>query len=143
MRCFFTLLAIIITTTLPASAQMSGDEALIRIMLAAQVTEWNRGNIDGYMSGYWESDSMVFIGKSGPTYGYKATLDRYRKVYPDTAHMGKLTSTVLRVRVLSPEWAYATGKWELQRMAGNLSGHYTLLLRRMAGVWIIVEDHSS
>ncbi len=119
------------------------DEGVIRAILANQTAQWNRGNIDGYMVGYWQSDSLVFIGKSGPTYGYNATLARYKKAYPDAARMGQLTSTILSVRSLSPEWAYVTGSWALKRVAGDVSGYYTLLLRKIAGEWVIVEDHSS
>jgi ketosteroid isomerase-like protein len=127
----------------PVFAQAGGDESAIRSMLAKQVVQWNRGNVAGYMVGYWEHDSLVFIGKNGPTYGYRATLERYRKAYPDAAHMGQLTSTVLRLRMLSPEWAYVTGRWQLKRPAGDLGGYYTLLLRKIRGEWLIVEDHSS
>ncbi|MBS1616676.1 MAG: nuclear transport factor 2 family protein [Bacteroidetes bacterium] len=127
----------------PARAQHSGDEAAIRELLSRQVSEWNRGNVAGYMQGYWESDSLVFIGKSGPTYGYQATLARYQKSYPDAAHMGQLTASPLRIRLLAQDWAYVTGRWQLKRVAGNLSGYYTLLLRKLAGHWVIVEDHSS
>jgi ketosteroid isomerase-like protein len=126
-----------------AFSQERNDEQLIRNMLAAQVLEWNRGNIAGYMHGYWESDSLVFIGRNGPTYGFDSTLARYRRSYPDTAQMGKLSSTILRIRMLSPEYAYVTGRWHLRRTAGDLKGHYTLLLRRIDEEWVIIEDHSS
>jgi ketosteroid isomerase-like protein len=126
-----------------ASAQGAPDEAAICSLLSRQVTEWNRGNIAGYLVGYWENDSLVFIGKNGPTYGYSATLERYKKAYPDAARMGQLTSAVLRVRLLSPEWAYVTGRWQLARKVGDIAGYYTLLLRKMNGEWVIVEDHSS
>lgn len=124
-------------------AQAGHQEGLIQVMLQAQAAEWNRGNIEGYLVGYWRSDSLVFLGKSGPTYGYKATLERYRKAYPDTAAMGKLTTTILKIRMLSPEYAYVTGRWELARTAGDLSGYYTLLLRKIGSEWLIIEDHSS
>ena len=138
------ILLVYILLALPCISYSKGnDDQAIRRLLAAQVVQWNAGNIAGYLHGYWEADSLVFIGKSGPTYGYKATLDRYRKAYPDTDHMGQLTSTVLRIRLLSKEWAYVTGKWELKRKAGDISGYYTLLLRKIKGQWAIVEDHSS
>lgn len=125
-----------------AVAQHS-DEQLIRSMLARQVTEWNKGNVAGFMIGYWESDSLVFIGKNGPTYGYQQTLERYRKSYPDGAAMGKLTSTLISLKRLSQDYFFAVGKWQLERKAGNLSGSYTLLLRKTDGQWVIVCDHSS
>ncbi len=137
------LILFVLAALKPARAQESRDEGLIRVMLQAQADQWNQGNIDGYLVGYWPSDSLVFLGKSGPTYGYRATLERYRKAYPDTAAMGRLTTTVLKIRMLSPEYAYVTGRWELSRSLGDLSGYYTLLLRRIGGEWLIIEDHSS
>lgn len=137
------LLTAVMLFWISAPAQTSADEAKIHALLANQVVQWNRGNIEGYMIGYWESDSLVFIGKSGPTYGYRATLERYKKAYPNTDSMGKLISTVLRVRMLSPEWVYVTGRWELKRKTRDLAGYYTLLLRKLNGEWVIVEDHSS
>ena len=119
------------------------DEEKIRKMLADQVTEWNRGNIAGYMKGYWEHDSLVFIGKNGPTYGYKQTLARYQRSYPDPEAMGQLTSTVLTMKKLCGDYYFVTGRWFLQRKAGDLAGSYTLLIRRIGGEWVIINDHSS
>jgi ketosteroid isomerase-like protein len=142
MRAIFVAL-LLLSAMIPARAQEGRDEGLIRVMLQAQAAEWNRGNIEGYLVGYWQSDSLVFLGKSGPTYGYKATLERYKKSYPDAASMGQLTTTILKIRLLSPDYAYVTGRWDLVRTAGNLSGYYTLLLRKTGSEWIIIEDHSS
>lgn len=142
MRYLALLIALLAVQSV-VLAQPSVEETKIRILLANQVTQWNRGNIDGYMVGYWEHDSLVFIGKNGPTYGYQATLDRYKKAYPDLARMGTLTSTVINLRLLSPEWAYVTGQWQLKRTVGDAGGYYTLLLRKINGEWVIVEDHTS
>ncbi|MBZ0100187.1 MAG: DUF4440 domain-containing protein, partial [Taibaiella sp.] len=67
-------------------------------MLHKQADEWNRGDIDGYMQGYWNSDSLVFIGSKGPVYGYKPTLERYKTSYPDKEKMGKLDFSDLSFR---------------------------------------------
>ena len=112
-------------------------------MLAAQVTEWNKGNIEGYMHGYWENDSLLFIGSKGPRYGYEVTLKRYKEAYPDAEHMGKLTSTVTRMQRLSARYYFIVGRWELKRSVGDLSGSYTLLLHKVGRKWVIVADHSS
>lgn len=115
----------------------------IKKMLSTQVIEWNKGNIDGYMHGYWENDSLLFIGSKGPRYGYDVTLKRYKEAYPDTAHMGKLTSTITRIEKLSGSYYFIVGKWALQRSVGDVSGSYTLLLRKIKRKWVIVADHSS
>lgn len=119
------------------------DETAIRTMLGAQVAEWNKGNIEGYMKGYWESDSLVFIGKNGPTYGFGQTLGRYKRSYPDKDGMGQLTSAILSVKKLSDDYYFVVGKWDLERKAGNLNGSYTLLLKKINGEWTIIVDHSS
>jgi len=119
------------------------DEQAIAALLQAQVEQWNKGNIDGYMHGYWENDSLLFIGSKGPRYGYDVTLKRYKEAYPDTAHMGKLVSTVTRMQRLSHNYYFIVGKWELKRSVGDLSGSYTLLFRKIKRRWVIVADHSS
>lgn len=134
--CLFLLLSF-------AAFCQSKDEQTIRRLLSAQVDEWNNGNISGYMRGYWENDSLVFIGKNGPNYGYGNTLARYQKAYPDEAHMGKLTSTILSIKKLSPDYYFIIGKWQLNRTAGDVGGSYTLLLHKIKGQWVIIVDHSS
>ena len=119
------------------------DESLIREMLANQVKQWNKGSVEGYMSGYWDNDSMLFIGSKGPRYGYQNTLERYKEAYPDKDHMGRLTSTITRLEQLSKEYYFVVGTWALQRKAGDVSGSYTLLIRKIGGQWVIVCDHSS
>ena len=136
-------LLFVVLVLVSASAFAQNDEVTIRKMLQAQVDQWNKGNIEGYMYGYWESDSLLFIGKSGPKYGYEQTLANYRKSYPDAAAMGKLNSEVISLKKLSPEYYFAVGKWELEREAGNLAGSWTLLIRKIKGKWVIVSDHSS
>ena len=119
------------------------DETEVRNVLAQQNQAWNRGDIDAFMIGYWENDSLMFIGKSGVTYGYKNTLTNYKKNYPDTAAMGKLTFTLIQLKQLSPEFFHVTGKYYLTRTIGDASGHFTLVFRKLNGKWVIISDHSS
>ncbi len=119
------------------------DETAVRNVLDRQNKAWNGGDIDAFMVGYWESDSLMFIGKSGVTYGYKNTLANYKKNYPDTATMGKLTFTLIQVKQLSPEYFHVTGKYYLTRTIGDASGHFTLMFRKISGKWVIISDHSS
>lgn len=120
-----------------------GDEQAIRQLLDDQTEAWNRGDIESFMKTYWESDSLMFIGKSGITYGWTNTLNNYKKNYPDTTAMGKLSFNILSVKRLSFQYFHVVGKWRLQRSIGDLSGHYTLLLKKIKGRWVIITDHSS
>jgi hypothetical protein len=123
-------------------AQSKTEQKIINI-LKTQDAEWNKGNIDGFMQTYWNSDSLMFIGKSGVTYGWKNTLNNYKKGYPDTSAMGKLDFTLIDIKKLSRKYYHVVGKWHLTRSIGNLQGHFTLLLKKIKGKWLIITDHSS
>lgn len=130
--------------TLPPDIQaQSRAERTIRSILDQQTTAWNRGDLEAFMKGYWKSDSLMYIGKSGVTYGYDRTLDSYRRNYGDTARMGKLKFDLVQVKRLSHRYYYVVGKWSLKRSAGDVGGHYTLLIKKINGAWVIVSDHSS
>ena len=120
----------------------SEDETAIRNAMNEQLTAWNNGNIDAFMQTYWKSDSVLFVSNP-PTYGWQSTLDRYKKYYPDTATMGKLSFDLLELKPLSPEYYFVMGKWHLKRTAGDVGGIFTLLFRKINGKWLIVVDHSS
>jgi ketosteroid isomerase-like protein len=140
MKIMLLLLSVFISI---AAHSQSKDEKVIRQMLDAQSTAWNRGDIEGFMKGYWKNDSLMFIGKSGITYGWSNTLNNYKINYPDAAAMGKLSFTIISVKNLSPEYFHVIGKWQLQRSADNPEGYFTLLFRKIKGQWFIIADHSS
>ncbi len=119
-----------------------GGEAIDRIM-AAQETAWNTGDLDAFMSGYWESDSLTFVGSKGLTKGYAPVLANYKKSYPNQAAMGKLAFDVLSKEPLGDKAYQVLGKWTLFRTEDTLSGHYTLLWKYLNKEWVIVTDHSS
>jgi ketosteroid isomerase-like protein len=137
-----TFLSILLAVTLVCTAQ-SKDEKTIRNLLAEQTAAWNRGDIESFMKGYWVNDSLMFIGKSGITYGWTNTLNNYKKGYPDTAAMGQLAFTLIKVEKISRKYFQVVGKWFLKRSIGDVGGHYTLLLRKINRKWVIVADHSS
>src|SRR4051812_45252949 len=110
MRSFLLSLLLICSSMIHAQ---SHDEAAIRELMDKQSLAWNNGDIAGFMEGYWKSDSLTFIGSRGVTHGWTATLNNYKKGYPDTASMGKLTFTLLNLKRLSNKYYYVIGKWFL------------------------------
>ena len=140
MRKIFFITFLLITGSLSAQSK---NETAIRKILAEQTAAWNRGDIKKFMTGYWENDSLMFIGKSGVTYGWTNTLNNYKKSYPDTTAMGKLSFNIISVKRLSKKYYHVVGKWFLKRSIGDLSGHYTLLFQKVNGNWVIIADHSS
>ena len=125
-----------------ASAQ-SKDEIEIRNILHRQSIAWSDGDIEKFMQPYWHNDSLMFIGKTGITYGWQKTLANYKRNYPDAAAMGKLDFTILQTKKLSVLYYFVVGKWHLKRTAGDLNGYFTLLFKKIKNTWMIVSDHSS
>lgn len=140
MKIFFISLFVLFFA---ACAAQSKDESTIRKLLTHQTESWNRGDIESFMTTYWKSDSLMFIGKNGVTYGWTNTLNNYRKNYPNAAAMGRLSFDIISVAPISPEYFHVVGKWHLERTIGDVSGHYTLLLKKINGQWLIIADHSS
>ncbi|MAY84398.1 MAG: DUF4440 domain-containing protein [Flavobacteriales bacterium] len=112
-------------------------------LMNAQSDYWNDGNIEGFMEYYWKSDSLLFIGGSGPQYGWQNTLDRYKSAYPNREIMGQLHFEMLTFKELSNDAALISGKWHLDRVKGDAGGYYSLLWKRIDGNWKIVYDHTS
>ena len=133
------LIFILVISTIAQST----DEQSIRTILAQQTLPWNNGNQEAFMKGYWQSDSLMFIGKSGITYGWQKTLDNYKKNYPDTASMGKLNFDLLSVKPVAENYFFVVGKWHLTRSIGDVGGVFTLLFRKVKNQWVIIADHSS
>ncbi|WP_457269373.1 YybH family protein [Pedobacter sp. UYEF25] len=115
----------------------------ILTVLHTQQTAWNNGDIERFMKGYLKSDSLLFIGSNGPTYGWQTTLDNYKKSYPDKAAMGKLTFDIKKVTVLAGDAAFVMGSWSLKRATDNPHGFFTLLFKKKDGQWKIAVDHTS
>jgi len=124
------------------SLHAQDKQAILKVM-ADQTTAWNNGDIDGFMQGYWKSDSLLFIGKTAPVHGWQSTLERYKKTYPGKAGMGTLTFTIIKVNVLDTNNAFMLGGWHLQREKDAPGGYFTLWFRKINGEWKIVVDHTS
>lgn len=140
MKKYFTL---IILCYCQLSFGQNKDVVEIQNILSNQIKSWNKGNLESFMSGYLESDSLVFIGKTGPTYGYANTLANYKKGYPDTSYMGKLNFDIISIKALETKHYFVIGKWHLTRTVGNIDGVFTLLIRKTKNGWKIIADHSS
>lgn len=144
-----SLFLLFLFAAVPVLAQTARDRETILAILDRQTKAWNAGDIPGFMRGYWESDSLLYIGKSGVRKGYQTTLENYRKNYPDRAAMGTLRFTILKVDFPASGVAFVVGRWHLTRSGGSrpekgdVGGHYTLLWKKIRGEWVIVADHSS
>ncbi len=126
-----------------AKTQSRGAEGEIEKVLTTQAAAWNKGDIDGYMEGYWKSDSLLFTSGGNIRRGWKETLEKYRHAYPNRAAMGTLKFSRLEITLLSADAAWVFGRWELRRSPDNPHGVFTLILRKFPSGWKITHDHTS
>ncbi len=132
--------------TAVAADPAPGAEAkeAIRRVLDRQVAAWNKGDLEGFMDGYWKSPDLTFFSGKTREHGWQATLDRYRKRYQgEGQEMGRLTFDELRIDTLGPDAAFVRGRWQLERKADRPGGLFTLVFRKLPEGWRIVHDHTS
>ena len=126
-----------------AFAQNANDKQSILNLLEKQRADWNKGDVEAFMQGYEKSDSLLFVGKNGPTYGWQKTLDNYKKRDPDKSAMGFLVFGIKKVDFLKPDLAFVLGSWNVKREKDELKGYFTLLIKKIECVWKVVAVHSS
>lgn len=114
----------------------------IKRVMKQQEIDWNNGDIDGFMEGYWKSDSLKFIGSRGINRGWQATLDSYKKGYPDKETMGKLQFEIIQLEALSPSVCHMIGRYTLIRKEDKPTGIFTLVWKLIDGKWVIVIDQT-
>jgi len=115
----------------------------IKSVLSKQLICWNKGDIEGFMLGYWQSDSLEFTSGSEMTKGWEKTLERYKKAYPNQESMGTLQFEIGEVTFITITSATLSGKWELIRKSDNPKGSFLLTFNKIEGQWFIIKDYTT
>jgi len=117
----------------------------IAAMLTRSAADWNRGDLSGFMSDYAKDSLTSYMSNGHVQYGWQALYDRYQTNYfaPGKSR-DSLSFDDLRVRVLTPDFAYATARFKLSRRDSTVaSGPFTLVLQKQGDRWRILHDHTS
>jgi ketosteroid isomerase-like protein len=127
-----------------AVAAPADEEKAIRAVLGDQQTAWNKGDLDGFMAGYWKDDKLFYISGASSVQGWKALKQRYEKSYRGEGNeMGKLNFSELNVEMLAADAAVARGKWSVVMKKETVGGWFTLVFRKFPDGWKITHDHTS
>lgn len=143
------IILLFLTALAAGTAFGQSEKAKAKIMseiekvINEQVAAWNKGDIDGFMEGYWKSDEMRFVSGNSVTMGWQSALDRYKRSYDTREKMGTLTFSDPVVVVLDKNNAYVFGRWTLTRTEDSPTGLFTLVFRRTNDGWRIIHDHTS
>ncbi len=128
---------------LPKPGKQDKEIAAVRAVLETQQAAWNRGDVEGFMEGYAQEDSITFVSGDTVTRGWQTVLDRYKKNYDSRAKMGTLTFSELEFKPLSEFYIMVVGRFQLARDGDQPHGRFTLVFRRTVSGWRIVHDHTS
>lgn len=121
----------------------SKQEKEIRAVLALQQEAWNKSDLNGFMSHYWQNDSLQFVSKKGIKKGWQTVYDGYQKNYAAKNEMGVLSFQIFSVDACSKKDAIVVGSWKVQNTAGMSEGYFTLWFKKIKNKWLIVLDHTS
>ena len=136
-------LSLIVILLIPLGA-MADDSANVRAVLDTQVACWNKGDLDGFMKTYWNSDDLTFYSGGTVTKGWKPVMERYQKRYKaEGKEMGTLAFSGIDVVMVGEANAIVRGKWKLVLSKETDEGLYTLHLKKLPEGWRIVHDHTS
>jgi beta-aspartyl-peptidase (threonine type) len=140
----YSVALVLLCSVLAWSAPPTSTET-IRHVIEEQQQAWNRGDLEGFMAGYWNSPDLTFFSGAHETQGWQAALDRYKKSYQGDGHeMGKLEFANLRIEMLGSDAAFVRGEFHLTMSDGKTPhGLFTLIFRKFPEGWKIVHDHSA
>ena len=135
-----TLLASCSTSKTLTNDQKRSAATKIERVMYQQQTDWNDGDLEAFMFGYWNSPELRFVSNSKVTKGWKQTLENYKRGYPTKAAMGELTFNIQDIDILSAKSAIMLGKFTLKYPNDSVSGMFTLTWKKIDGFWKIVSD---
>jgi ketosteroid isomerase-like protein len=137
----------IVLMALPGRGRADEEDAVksVRAVLDRQVADWNKGDLDGFLAGYWNSPKVVFQSGGQRYDGWEAMRDRYKRRYQAEGRaMGQLVFSGLDVEPLGSEAVLARGRWQLTMPDGTKPGGlFTVIFRKFPEGWKIVHDHTS
>jgi beta-aspartyl-peptidase (threonine type) len=144
IRSLDLILAVIWLAPNPAHGEDSKAATEIRAVLDAQVAAWNKGDLAGFMDGYWNSKELTFYSGKDKRQGWEETFERYKKRYQgEGKEMGQLTFSELDIKPLTDDYAVVKGRFHVEMKKEKLDGIFTLIMRKTDKGWKIIHDHTS
>lgn len=142
MKYLFLILTLSLTLISCSTSNQETDKTSIINIMKAQEKAWSNHDLEGFMEGYWKSDSLKFYGSKGLTYGWKQTLANYKKGYPTKDHSGTLNFKINDITPISEDAYYVMGEYHLTRPVGDANGVFMIIFKKINGEWKIVADTS-
>ena len=104
---------------------------------------WNRGDLDGYLAGYLDSERTRWISGGTAIQGKAAIAAALKARYASPEAMGQLQITHLDIDILSDAHAMVFGQACHTLGTKVRALVFTVHLTRVGGQWLMVTDHTS
>lgn len=141
-KSVYSILCLLFCLATGFSQNIEKDKAAILAVMNAQEKAWSAHDMEGFMEGYWKSDSLKFYGSSGLTYGWDQTLANYKRGYPTKNESGTLSFKINDISPAEKNAYWVMGEYYLKRNAGDANGIFMIIFRKIEGAWKIVADMS-
>ncbi len=142
MKALLSIFVLLFLSSCSQTASSESDLAAIRTILEEQQAAWSNHDLEGFMQGYWKSDSLTYYSRGKVSQGWQATLDKYKKGYPTPAETGNLKFKIAKIEEINKDAYWVMGEYHLTRQAGDTNGTFMIVFKRINGEWKIVADSS-
>ncbi len=142
MKAILSALMIVSLFACTDNTSNDNDLAAIQKILAEQQTAWSNHDLEGFMQGYWKSDSLTYFSRGIISKGWQTTLEKYKKGYPTPADSGELNFKIASINKISADAYWVMGEYFLSREVGDANGTFMIIFKRINGEWKIVADSS-
>ncbi|HEY8105008.1 MAG TPA: nuclear transport factor 2 family protein [Gemmatimonadales bacterium] len=128
-------------------APPTDDPALagrLTAQLLRSADDWNRGDLEGFMSDYARDSTTSFVEGGHVRRGWDYIHSRYAPRFGPGAQRDSLRFEEVAVRSLGTDHALLTARFVLFRGGQtSASGPFSLILERQTAGWKILHDHTS
>ena len=136
----FSVIIIIFLSSCVHKSNSLQDKEEIMAVLNQQQKDWSNNDLEAFMDGYWKSDSLHFYSGAKLKSGWLTTLNSYKKNYSDPTYSGTLEFKIAKISPISKDSYYVMGEYILTREAGNATGTFMIIFKRIDAEWKIIAD---
>lgn len=131
----------------PAEQRATDRRELVRTFTAQldrSASDWNRGDLDGFMADYAGDSLTGFVAEGRVQRGYDWIREHYAPLFREGATRDSLRFENVEARLLGADHALLNARYVLYRGgAPTSSGPFTLVMQRQPDGWKILHDHTS
>ena len=116
-------------------------------VLVKMFDRWNARDLDGLMSVYWNSPSLLAVIDTEQFDGWENLYRLYKNRYRNPVNMGIVNPTRIQIQLLKPDLAFGVVSWTMRypenAHASEIVGTTTMDIQKFETDWKIVAVHSS